>query len=37
MYPVLDEAAEAGNQKHRIANTMIGIDYAQLVNFQVSP
>lgn len=37
IYPVLDEAVKAENQKQRIANTMIGIDYAQVVNFQVSP
>jgi hypothetical protein len=27
IYPVLDEAAKAGNQKQRIANTMIGMEY----------
>ena len=36
IYPVLDEAANAEYQKQSIANTIIGVDHMQTINFQVS-
>jgi hypothetical protein len=36
IYPVLDEAANAVNQKQSIVNTTIGMDHMQTINFQVS-